>query len=391
MKCLYNKGFCIGLITAALTALSASASLLTQIDTFDSGLENWAGMVQPGGSLTNVATGGPDGTGDAYLQILRDSVPYEFHIATYNTNQWAGDYVTECITALRVGINHIAGTDPLRIRIMIWGDGGVWGSTSTTPLPAAGGGWNTYTFGLTASDLVHVSGGTTNLSDTLSTVNRIQIRHDYDGLPTPPGSHPQHVHGTLGIDNMEAISEPVITSIDVTPGMLELRISNVNIDATYYVECIEDLTTNNWVEVGASFEGFKGSTNWTDSLGVATSAFYRVVRDPYLPEVGEVTTFTNNSSHSVTGTAHIVNNRTIELKNFSYDGQGSAVYVHVDSTAPTNGPWGTPISGLIGLGTPYVNTNLTFTLPSGLDLGDVNYISIWCYEFKVDFGSGMFQ
>jgi len=148
MKCLTGKGLCIALITTAITAVSTSAGLLTLIDTFDSGIANWTGMGgAPGGVISHETTGGPEGAADAYLQLDR-AFGSEFHIATFNTNQWAGDYVAECITALRVDLNHIAGTDPLRIRIMIWGDGGLWGSTSTTPLPAAGGGWNTYTFGL---------------------------------------------------------------------------------------------------------------------------------------------------------------------------------------------------------------------------------------------------
>lgn len=396
---LVNKIWFIGLITTALVTLSASATLLTQIDTFDAGPANWAGLGgPPSGSITNETTGGPAGTGDAYLQLIRGTDP-EFHIAIFNTNHWAGNYVAECITALRLDLNHIAGTDPLRIRIMIWGDGGVWGSTSTIPLPATGGGWNTYTFGLTASDLTFVNfditgpansgGGSGILADTLSTVNRIQIRHDYDAPPTPPGSHPQHVHGTLGVDNIQAISEPVITSIDVTPGVLDLGISNVNVGATYYVECIEDLTTNNWVEVGSSFEGIKGSTNWMESIGGSvTSAFYRVVRDPYHEKVGEVATlFTRH--HGVTGTAHIVNNRTLELRNFYYDGLGPDVYVYVSTNA--NFYPGTIIGDELNRPSPYVNTNLTFTIPNGLHLDEMEYISIWCDLVGVSFGDGQFS
>ena len=396
MKYLINKGVFMGLFASALIAFPASASLLDLVDTFDAGLENWAG--QNGGfpsSFTHEINGGPEGVGDAYLQLLR-SAGQEFHIGTYNTSQWAGDYVAAGITALRVDLNHIAGTDPMKIRIMIWGDGGLWGSTSTIPLPAAGGGWNTHTFGLTASDLTFVNldingpansgGGSGILADTLSSVNRILIRHDYD-TPTPPGLHPEHISGTLGIDNVQAISEPTIASFEISPGMLELGISNVNTGGTYYIESTEDLTTNNWVEVGSSFEGFMGSTNWTDSLGAATSAFYRVVRDPYQPKVGEVATFTGYH-HGVAGTAHIVNNRTIELKNFYYDGGGPDVVAYI-STNSAFYP-GYAISEPLN-GSTYVNTNLTFTLPDGLDLDDATYISIWCRAVSANFGDGEFQ
>lgn len=188
---------------------------------------------------------------------------------------------------------------------------------------------------------------------------------------------------------------PGIAVVSIESNQLELAISNIETGGTYYVEYIEDLTTNTWTEVGSSFEGINGSTNWTDNLGVATSAFYRVVRDPYHPKVGEVATFTNYFQHGIAGTAHIVNNRTIELRNFYYDGGGPAVVV---SVAPLPYPipsqqlaWGTAISGYIGNSPAYVNTNLTFTLPDGLDLDEVNYISIWCEDFYADFGSGMFQ
>ena len=65
--------------------------------------------------------------------------------------------------------------------------------------------------------------------------------------------------------------------------------------------------------------------------------------------------------------------------------------VSVDALPYPNVPWGTAISGYIGKHPAYVNTNLTFTLPDGFDLDDVNYISIWCEDFYVDFGSGSFQ
>jgi hypothetical protein len=188
---------------------------------------------------------------------------------------------------------------------------------------------------------------------------------------------------------------PEITEISITASNLSLTVSNMATGGTYTIERAVGLVSTNWPEVD-SFEGIQGMTNWTDSLGVTTSAFYRVVRDPYHPKVGEVATFTDYH-HGIAGTAHIVNNRTIELRNFDYDGGGPAVVVSVDSyPLPVSpAPWGTAISGYIGgfSGSPptYVNTNLTFTLPDGFDLGDVNYISIWCEDFKIDFGSGMFQ
>lgn len=180
--------------------------LLGQIDTFDSDIAGWTSGANP----THIATGG---AGGGFLQVSRDS-SYVFHIAAYNKLQWQGDYASAGVTGIKMHLNAITGPDALNVRLMIWGDGGTWASTGVTPVAS---GWNSYTFGLTAADLVFVNndvdgpagsgGGTGILDDTLANLNIIQLRHDY-ASPTAPGSHPQHVEATLGIDNFEAIPEP---------------------------------------------------------------------------------------------------------------------------------------------------------------------------------------
>jgi len=72
MKYRIDKSLFMGLFASALMVLSASASLLVQVDHFDIGLENWGG--QNGGYpslFTHEINGGPEGAGDAYLQLLR--------------------------------------------------------------------------------------------------------------------------------------------------------------------------------------------------------------------------------------------------------------------------------------------------------------------------------
>ena len=114
MKYLIDKGLFIGLFTIALLTFSASASLLDKVDDFDTGLENWTGQNKgPPSFFTHELNGGPEGAGDAFLQLSRAETA--FHIGTYNTNQWVGDYVAEGITALRVDLNHMAGPTPLKI------------------------------------------------------------------------------------------------------------------------------------------------------------------------------------------------------------------------------------------------------------------------------------
>lgn len=181
---------------------------------------------------------------------------------------------------------------------------------------------------------------------------------------------------------------PVVSAIAVESNSVELAISNVDTGDTYYVESIEDLTTNNWAEVGF-FEGLPGSTNWMDGLGVATSAFYRVVRDPYHPNVGKSASLDIPGHHDVSGTAHLVNNRTVELRNFNFDGGGIIIQVYLSPNPTTFSPYVAISEDLFG--TVYSNSTVTLDVPVGTDLNSYTNISIWCVAAGVSFGDGSFQ
>lgn len=181
---------------------------------------------------------------------------------------------------------------------------------------------------------------------------------------------------------------PQLTGIESVSNGVELAVSNVETGGTYYVERAASLLSTNWVEAGL-FEGVQGATNWTEGIdGSPTSAFYRVVRDPYHPKVGQVATLITRH-HGVMGTVHIINNRTLELRNFSYDATGLDVVVFLSPNSDFYP--GVSISENLVRATPYVNTNMSFSLPEGYDPGDVNYVSIWCIDIPVSFGDGMFQ
>ena len=102
---------------------------------------------------------------------------------------------------------------------MLFGPGGVFASANLTD-PISTDAWQRYRFGLTAADLVHVTGGvfpdgTGDLTDTLTDVSKLLIRNDRAD-PTVSGDHPPHVRATLGIDNIRAVPEPA--GIDIKPG-----------------------------------------------------------------------------------------------------------------------------------------------------------------------------
>ena len=206
-------------LAVALGLQTVSADLLGQIDTFDSDIAGWSSGANP----THITTGGPTGSGDGFLQVSRDS-SFAFHLGAYNKIQWQGNYSAAGVTGINVDLNAFSSFSSLTVRLVLWGDGGVWASTGVTPVSS---GWNTYSFGLTAADLVFVDddvnapagsgGGTGILADTLANVNIIQLRHD-SATPTIPGQHPPHVVATLGIDNFEAIPEPSTLLLLLTAG-----------------------------------------------------------------------------------------------------------------------------------------------------------------------------
>jgi len=155
-----------------------------------------------------ISDGGPDGLGDGYLQIGADA----FHLAAKNQTQWTGDYLSAGVTALAVDFNHLNPSgDNVQLRILIDGPGGLWASSNLTP-PLAGNTWQEHIFALTRADLVHVTGGTGLLSDTLADVTRLQIKHDRTS-PTSPGVNPPRITATLGIDNVYALPEPATIAL----------------------------------------------------------------------------------------------------------------------------------------------------------------------------------
>jgi hypothetical protein len=194
-------------------AFQVTAVTLDQVDDFqdpDAGKADWRGGVGFT-SQARVASGGPDGVDDAFLRVITR----RYHLATKNTDQWAGNYLAAGIGAIEMDLKYITGTaDAVEIRILLFGPGGAFASASLTD-PISTEAWERHRFGLTAADLVHVTGGTGDLADTLSAVRKLLIRHDR-AEPTMPGEHPPHITATIGIDNIHAVPAP--PAIDIKSG-----------------------------------------------------------------------------------------------------------------------------------------------------------------------------
>jgi hypothetical protein len=103
-------------------------------------------------------------------------------------------------------------------------------------------------------------------------------------------------------------------------------------------------------------------------------------------KVGQVATLSTRA-HMVSGQAKVVDDCTIEISNFNYDGGGlTTVYAYgaIGSNFGTGFKIGPNLKGKV-----YSNQTLTLTLSAG-DLDKLDSLSIWCEDAKANFGSGVF-
>lgn len=244
------------LVTSISVFIGLSASwghatiTLNQVDTFQTGSTlEWAGNASP----TNIPAGGREGALDGFLKISSVSG----HLATFNQTQWVGDFTTAGIEAIELDMNHLAG-DPISIRLYVLDSTGN-AFASTVAKPIVDNTWKRYQFGLAATDLTNLGGGT--LETTLAGVSKILIRYDVAAMPTPTGIQVS-VTATLGIDNIRAITY-----------------GDVNYDGVVNIFDI-NLVSSDWNEPGptadANADGIVNifdinliSSNWTPAGGTA--------------------------------------------------------------------------------------------------------------------------
>ena len=96
----------------------------------------------------------------------------------------------------------------------------------------------------------------------------------------------------------------------------------------------------------------------------------------------------SNRFHGVGGTARIVDDCTIVIEDFTYDGRGIDVRIY----GGLGGDFGRgfPISEDLLRATPYRGETLTLRLPADRTLDDLDGVSVWCVDAAVSFGAGAF-
>lgn len=103
------------------------------------------------------------------------------------------------------------------------------------------------------------------------------------------------------------------------------------------------------------------------------------------PMVGATGTF-QTLAHQVMGDARIVDNCTIEISNFTYDGGGPDVFLYGAVDHDYAGSTGFKMGSQLN-GKAYMNEAITVTLPDNKTLDSLNTISVWCVDFNADFGN----
>lgn len=200
----------LGVLLATLATLLATAPVgaisLGQVDDFQAGgFGNW----EPTFFSSNVATGGPAGAGDRFLQYTSSGSGAGGKMIIFNSGQWAGDYAAAGVDQITLyAINK--GSTPLFLRLAIGtGTGfapasnGTWyGSNDAVVLPANDT-WTEIAFDLTTAAMTQIM-GSEELASMITGVSQLRILSAAGG----PATRGDAIAGTLGLDEITAVPEP---------------------------------------------------------------------------------------------------------------------------------------------------------------------------------------
>lgn len=102
-------------------------------------------------------------------------------------------------------------------------------------------------------------------------------------------------------------------------------------------------------------------------------------------KIGYTGTF-STLAHNVSGTATVLDNCTLEINMFNFDGAAPNVkfYAGVSGNFSDSEAFG--IGERIN-GRSYVNETIILELPEGKFVDDFDSLSVWCIEFSADFGN----
>lgn len=143
-------------------------------------------------------------------------------------------------------------------------------------------------------------------------------------------------------------------------------------------------TTGGPVDTGDEPSTGDPSTSSADATTETTAAPACPATDPKVGWRAQLATY----YHGVSGVAEILDDCSIRISDFNYDGGGLDVRIYAgkdDEYAD-----GFALSDDLLRAGGYAGETLTVNLPDGASMSDLDGISVWCVEAGVDFGSGVF-
>jgi mono/diheme cytochrome c family protein len=132
--------------------------------------------------------------------------------------------------------------------------------------------------------------------------------------------------------------------------------------------------------------GTSGGAGTTASGGASGGGSGCTSSDPHVGWIADLGI--NTGEGQVSGKAVIVDDCTLELRDFSYDGNGIDVRVYGAKTQDFKDGF---IMGDDLLGKVFKKQTLRVKLPADKTLNDLSWVGIWCIPAKANFGSGQFK
>ena len=210
----------LALTAAVMSGLTETAFAVVagQVDTFQNGTTAGWTDGHGGDNVANIATGGPAGTGDRYLQVSSGSFDSESRLVSFNQSQWLGNYVSTKVAGLTMDLKNFGTTSlPIRIAIREGSSGsGTPGYASTTAfsLPNDGQWHKSVFFSLTASTMTPINSPRTFSTDLASVL-------DFRLLSSiSPSTIGDSLNARIGVDNITAVPEPGSARLAALAGLL---------------------------------------------------------------------------------------------------------------------------------------------------------------------------
>lgn len=197
-------GILAALAASLLIPVCAGAIAIGQTDSFSGpSAENW--QVGPADAVA-LADAGPEGSGDAALQIAADGGGPLGKLVTFNRIQWSGDFIAAGVTGILLDVNNI-GENDLLLRVVFGTSdapmsGGSWFASTVGVAAMAGSDWQTIFLPIEAVDLTSVQ-GTAAYADVMGSVVTTRLLHS-----AAPGEIGDDIVATLRVDNVTAVPEP---------------------------------------------------------------------------------------------------------------------------------------------------------------------------------------